>query len=101
MSTTTTLEPLTRFRAWLTGVDGEGLTDADRLVLIGALEELKAVTTAAQVRVTEAFDTSQRCAHVLAGVTQGRRLGRSGPNWRWCCGVPRRGGMRFVTWRRC
>jgi len=72
MSTTTTLEPLTRFRAWLTGVDGEGLTDADRLVLIGALEELKAVTTAAQVRVTEAFDTSQRCAHVQVGGDPGK-----------------------------
>jgi len=72
MSTTTTLEPLTGFRAWLTGVDGEGLTDADRLALIGALEELKAVTTAAQVRVTEAFDTSQRCAHVQAGGDPGK-----------------------------
>jgi len=72
MSTTTTLEPLTGFRAWLSQVDGEGLADADRLVLIGALEELKAVAAAAQVRVTEAFDTSQRCTHVQAGGEAGK-----------------------------
>lgn len=53
-------------RAWLAGVAGQGLSDADRLGLITGLEELKAVTAAAQVRVVEAFDTSQRCAHVLA-----------------------------------
>jgi len=72
MSTTTTFEPLTRVRAVLSTITGEGLSDTDRLVLIGALEELKAVTTAAQVRVTEAFDTSQRCAHVQAGGDPGK-----------------------------
>ena len=72
MSTTTTFEPLTGVRAVLSTITGEGLSDTDRLVLIGALEELKAVTTAAQVRVTEAFDTSQRCAHVQAGGDPGK-----------------------------
>jgi hypothetical protein len=44
------------------------LSDADRVDLLGALEELKSAAAAVQARVTAAFDASQRAAQAAAGV---------------------------------
>src|SRR5580765_1822071 len=58
--------PAERVRALVTelaGMDGAGCSDADRLAAIGALEELKAASGAAQARVTVAFDASHRAGH--------------------------------------
>jgi len=52
-------------RAWigsLAGIDGRDLTDSERIDQISELERLKAAAAAAQARITEAFDTSQRSA---------------------------------------
>ena len=49
--------------AWiasLAGHDGQDLTDAELVDQIGELERLKAAAAAAQARITEAFDASQR-----------------------------------------
>ncbi len=51
--------------AWvaaLAGHDGGGLSDADRITLLTELERLKAAAAAAQARITERFDRSQRAA---------------------------------------
>ena len=42
--------------------DGHDLTDSERINQIGELERLKAAAAAAQARITEAFDASQRSA---------------------------------------
>src|SRR5580765_4202463 len=58
--------PAERVRAFLSelaGMDGAECSDADRLAAIGALEELKAASGAAQARVTVAFDASHRAGH--------------------------------------
>ena len=50
-------------RAWVAGLaqlDGAGLTDAERIDAIAELERLKAAAAAAQARLTEAFEQSQR-----------------------------------------
>ncbi|MET0998377.1 MAG: hypothetical protein ABWX73_06660, partial [Marmoricola sp.] len=49
--------------AWiasLAGHDGHDLTDAERIDQIMTLEALKGAAAAAQARITEAFDRSQR-----------------------------------------
>ena len=51
--------------AWiasLAGHSGHGLTDNERIDQISELERLKAAAAAAQARITEAFDASQRRA---------------------------------------
>ncbi len=51
--------------AWvdaLAGYDGRGLTDAELVDQLTVLERLKAAAAAAQARVTERFDRSQRAA---------------------------------------
>ncbi len=61
-----TTSPAERVRALvsdLAGVDGAGWSDADRLGVVTALEELKGGAGAAQARVTVAFDASHRAAH--------------------------------------
>ena len=55
--------------------DGSGLSDAGRIELIGALEELANATRACQAVLTAQFDASQRAAQARAGVApdqQGR-----------------------------
>lgn len=59
----------------LTRVDGSSRTDAERIDLLRALEELKGAAAAAQAKVTVAFDASQRQAQRGAGVSE-RRVGR-------------------------
>jgi hypothetical protein len=59
-----------RFRAvdpsaWIESLavhDGHDLTDTERIDQISELERLKAAAAAAQARITEAFDRSQRQA---------------------------------------
>ena len=51
--------------AWIVSLadhDGHDLSDAERIDQIGELERLKAAAAAAQARITEAFDRSQRQA---------------------------------------
>ena len=48
--------------ATLSDHDGEDLSDAERIDQISDLERLKAAAAAAQARITEAFDRSQRKA---------------------------------------
>ncbi len=45
--------------AWLAGLDGAGMPDADRIDLLSGLERITAGAAAAQVRVTTAFADSQ------------------------------------------
>lgn len=58
----------------LGSLDTEDATDAERIDLIRALEELKGAAAAAQARVTVAFDASQRRAQRDAAVPE-RRVG--------------------------
>ena len=58
-------------RAWMRrlGADeGSGMSDAERIELIGALEDLANAARAAQAVVTAAFDASQRAEQARAGV---------------------------------
>lgn len=50
------------------GAVSHDLTDAERIDLIRALEELKSAAAAAQAKVTVDFDASQRAAQAVAGV---------------------------------
>ena len=57
---------------------GERPSDAERIDILGALEQLKAAAAAAQARVTAAFAASQRAAMTAAEVPagdQGRSIG--------------------------
>jgi len=57
---------------------GEGLTDVERVDLIGALEILKSAAAAAQARVTADLDASVRARHAAMGLAankQGRGVG--------------------------
>ena len=51
------------------------MSDAERVDLLGALEELKSAAAAVQVRVTAVFDASQRAQQAAAGVP-GRDQGK-------------------------
>jgi hypothetical protein len=52
----------------LGGVTGEGVDDAERVDQLSLLESIKGAASAAQARVTVAFDSSQREAQAAAGV---------------------------------
>lgn len=52
----------------LGGVTGEGVDDAERIDQLSPLESLKGAASAAQARVTVAFDSSQREFQAAAGV---------------------------------
>lgn len=68
MSTTVpTLGELTGFLERLRG-DDAGLSDADRIDRISALEALKGAAAAAQARLTVAFDASQRREQAAQGI---------------------------------
>ena len=58
--------------ARLAGADRDLTDDAERVAVLGVLEELKAAAAAAQARVTVAFVASQRAAQVAAGVPASR-----------------------------
>lgn len=75
MSERVTSSGVRSFMRALTRVDGVGCTDADRIDLLRALEELKGAAAAAQAKVTVAFDVSQRQEQRDAGVCE-RRVGQ-------------------------
>jgi len=52
----------------LGGVTGEGVDDAERIDQLSLLESIKGAASAAQARVTVAFDSSQRETQAAAGV---------------------------------
>ena len=52
----------------LGGVTGEGVDDAERIDQLSLLESIKGAASAAQARVTVAFDSSQREVQAAAGV---------------------------------
>ena len=57
---------------------GERLSDAERIDVLSAIEQLKAAAAAAQARVTAAFAASQRAVMTAADVPagdQGRSIG--------------------------
>lgn len=59
----------------LGGVTGEGVDDAERIDQLSLLESIKGAASAAQARVTVAFDSSQREVQAAAGV-RARERGR-------------------------
>ena len=75
MSEQVTSSDVRSFMLALTQVDGVGCTDAERVDLLRALEELKGSAAAAQAKVTVAFDISQRQEQRDAGVGE-RRIGQ-------------------------
>ncbi len=75
MSERVTSSDVRSFLLALTRVDGIGCTDAERIDLVRALEELKGTAAAAQAKVTVAFDVSQRDEQRAAGVCE-RRVGQ-------------------------
>ena len=68
MSESLTVSGVRAFLRVLGWLDADDATDAERIDLIRALEELKGAAAAAQARVTVAFDASQRRAQRDAGV---------------------------------
>ena len=60
------------FRGWLAGVDVEGLSDRERVDLLGELERVKGSVCAVQARVTDAFRCSRE---VVAPADVGRSVG--------------------------
>ena len=71
-------------RAWVSDVARlDPLDDADRVVALRALEELKGAAAAAQARITVAFATSQRAAQVAAGVPARQVAQGSDRRWPW------------------
>jgi hypothetical protein len=67
-----TADVISQWRAALMGVDREA-TDAARVDLLRALEELTCAAAGAQVVVTADFDTSQRAVQAAAGVRPERQ----------------------------
>ena len=73
MSIDVGLQQIRDFAAALAHTDA-AVSDSERVDLLRALEELKSAASATQVRVTAAFDVSQRAAQTQAG-WPARRLG--------------------------
>ncbi|MGN6575256.1 MAG: DUF222 domain-containing protein [Nocardioides sp.] len=69
-----TLSELTALNARLGGAESAG-TDAERIELLSALEDLKCAAAAAQARITVRFDASQRAEQAAQGVPA-RKQGR-------------------------
>ncbi|HMT32303.1 MAG TPA: HNH endonuclease, partial [Dermatophilaceae bacterium] len=68
MSPAPTRDEIREFIARLALLDGCAEVDSERLELVTLLDSAKASLAAAQVRVTVAFDASQRAAQRAAGV---------------------------------
>ena len=61
------------FRAWLGSVDVAGLSDAERVELVGELERVKGAVSAVQARAVDAL----RCSHEQGAAGRSGGAGRS------------------------